>query len=75
MDEVEVCCLVQLKDWLWFEHKMSRTTLSYSDWFFALETTEPRSRALEGQRHKLGVCMFASTYIQFERERMRPKRR
>ena len=31
VDEAEFFCLVQLKDWKWVKHRMSRTIFSYSD--------------------------------------------
>ena len=35
VDAVEIFSLVQLKGWLWIKHKLSRITLSYSDWHFS----------------------------------------
>jgi len=35
VDEEEVFCLAQLKGWEWFNHRITRTTFSYSDWHFA----------------------------------------
>jgi len=31
VDEEQVFCLEQLKGWEWFNHRITRTTFSYSD--------------------------------------------
>jgi len=35
VDVEEIFCLAQLKGWLWIMYKMTRTSLSYSDWHFS----------------------------------------
>lgn len=35
VDKAEVFCLAQLKGWVWFKHRMTKTIFSYSDCNFA----------------------------------------